>query len=294
LARLAAVVRAAYGVDGAIVPLDGGYDTAASVFRVGADYVLKVRDGQVYEPGVTQPTRLVEAGLAGVVAPVPTTDGRPWVEADGSALVLYPYVEGKIAGLNADQWQVFGTIVRRLHDSRPGDGLPVETYQPKWGGSWRTWDEARRVLVTTRQDEFIELIDTAESLADQVRVKNLPNVLCHADLHTYNVLVDEQGLLWLLDWDEVMLAPRERDLMFVLGGGISRDLVDTVAERNFMDGYGEFSPDTLALAYYRHAWAVQDIAGFGAAAATGDGDAARMLEGLFQPGQIVDLARRSR
>lgn len=91
-----------------------------------------------------------------------------------------------------------------------------------------------------------------------------------------------------------MLAPRERDLMFVLGGGISRDLVDTVAERNFMNGYGDADPDPLALTYYRHAWAVQDIASYGAAAAAGDLDAARMLESLFQPGQIVDLARQSR
>lgn len=126
-------MRPAYGIDGAVVPLEGGYDTAASVFRIGDDYVLKVRDGHVYEPGVTQPTRLVEAGLAGLLAPVPAIDGRAWVEADGSALVLYPYVEGQTAGLTADQWQLFGTMVRRLQGSQPGGGLPTESYQPKWG-----------------------------------------------------------------------------------------------------------------------------------------------------------------
>jgi spectinomycin phosphotransferase len=109
------------------------------------------------------------------------------------------------------------------------------------------------------------------------------------------VLVDAKSRLWLLDWDEVMLAPRERDLMFATEGGISRDLVDAVAERNFMAGYGSVDPDRLALSYYRHAWAVQDIADFGTAAANGHKDAARMLDGLFEPGQIiVDLAHRSR
>ena len=174
--------------------------------------------------------------------------------------------------------------------------LLVETYRPKWGGAWRTWDDARCVvpLIPDRQNEFGELIDTAEALAQEVRAKDLPNVLCHADLHTYNVLVDAAGSLWLLDWDEVMLAPSERDLMFVTEGGISRDLVDTVAERNFMAGYGSVDPDPLALSYYRHAWAVQDIADFGTEAADGDQDAARMLDGLFEPGRIVDLAHRSR
>lgn len=174
--------------------------------------------------------------------------------------------------------------------------LLVETYRPKWGGAWRTWDDARCVvpLIPDRQNEFGELIDTAEALAQEVRAKDLPNVLCHADLHTYNVLVDAAGSLWLLDWDEVMLAPSERDLMFATEGGIGRDLVDTVAERNFMAGYGSVDPDPLALSYYRHAWAVQDIADFGTEAADGDQDAARMLDGLFEPGRIVDLARRSR
>ncbi len=49
--------------------------------------------------------------------------------------------------------------------------------------------------------------------------------------------------------------------------------------------------DPALLAYYRCAWAVQDIADYGDRAAAGDPDAARMLAAVFEPGQIVDLAR---
>ena len=290
---LEAAVEQAYGVTGRLTPIEGGYDSAAAVYRLGADHVLKVRRGRPYEPGVTVPTALAEQGLRGVLAPVRTTDGRLWTSADGRALTLYPFVEGMTAAavdLTPDQWREFGTMVSRLHSAPPAKGLPVERYLPKWGGAERTWADARAVvpLLRDHRDTFAALIDAAEKLAADL--PELPQVICHADLHTYNLLVDRDGALWLLDWDEVMLAPRERDLMFVSGGGISRDLVTPEAEHAFATGYGLIEPHTEALRFYRLMWAVQDISDFGAQAAAGDSNAARMLAAVFEPGQIVDLA----
>lgn len=295
LAGLAGVVEAAYGVGGGLIPIEGGYDTAAAVYRLGADHVLKVRKGRPYLPGVTIPTALADQGLRGVLAPIRTTDGRLWTSYDGLALTLYQYVEGNTAaatGLTPEQWEEFGALVRQVHDSAArSDDLPTERYVPKWGGAEHTWNDARTVipLLEEHRDTFAALIDAAEKLAGEL--PELPMALCHADLHTYNLLVDPAGSLWLLDWDEVMLAPRERDLMFATGGGISRDLVTPEAERWFAAGYGPVELDDNALHYYRLAWAVQDIADFGMQAASGDRDAARMLAAVFQPGQIVDLTR---
>ena len=66
----------------------------------------------------------------------------------------------------------------------------------------------------------------------------------------------------------------------------------------FFDGYRETTVDPLALAYYRHAWAVQDIGGYGEQVFLepslddeARSHAARILTGLFDPGGIVELAR---
>jgi spectinomycin phosphotransferase len=121
-------------------------------------------------------------------------------------------------------------------------------------------------------------------------------VLCHADLHPWNVLVDETGQLWIGDWDEAVLAPRERDLMFVVGG-IGHGLVSPSDTASFLEGYGEITVDPTRLAYYRCAWAVQDIAAYGEQAllspAAGEATRRAAVEGfedLFAPGNIVDLA----
>src|SRR5207244_8410678 len=42
-----------------------------------------------------------------------------------------------------------------------------------------------------------------------------PYVICHADLHAANLLRDPAGHVFVIDWDEVMLAPKERDFIFV-------------------------------------------------------------------------------
>jgi spectinomycin phosphotransferase len=100
-------------------------------------------------------------------------------------------------------------------------------------------------------------------------------VLCHADLHTWNVLGDGDARLWLVDWDEAILAPRERDLIFVVGG-IARGLVRPGDTGRFFQGYGEAAIDPRLLAYYRAGWAVQDIAAYGEQVllAPGSGEAA--------------------
>jgi spectinomycin phosphotransferase len=121
-------------------------------------------------------------------------------------------------------------------------------------------------------------------------------VLCHADLHTWNVLVDAEQHLWIVDWDEAILAPRERDLMFVVGG-IGHGLVHPSDTERFFQGYGETSIDPDLLAYHRSAWAVQDIAAYGEQALLTPGVAEQSRHGavegfrdLFEPGNIADLA----
>jgi len=123
--------------------------------------------------------------------------------------------------------------------------------------------------------------------------------MCHADIHTANVLLDDDGRVWFVDWDEATLAPRERDLMFVVGG-ISATLVGPQEEAHFFAGYGPTAIDPLALAYYRYAWAVADIGAFGEEILFRPdlGAASRrvtldLLMGLFKPGEIVALAHAS-
>jgi spectinomycin phosphotransferase len=165
---------------------------------------------------------------------------------------------------------------------------PADPVAGELAGFWRA-----------HRDVIDWLIQRADASGPRLARGSFPRVMCHADLHTWNVLVDADRRLWLVDWDEAILAPRERDLMFVVGG-IARDLVRPGDTDRFFQGYGQASVDPRLLAYYRCAWAVQDIAAYAEEVllAPGRGEATRRaaLEGfmdLFAPGNIVDLAGAS-
>jgi spectinomycin phosphotransferase len=141
------------------------------------------------------------------------------------------------------------------------------------------------------------LVTRAEELGQQLARRVLPGVLCHGDIHTNNVLLDGHGAVWIVDWDDTVLAPKERDLMFVVGGGINRALVGPREEALFLQGYGARTLDSLALAYYRYAWAVSDIGAYGAEVVlrpdlgvVSRRAAVSAFLRLFEPGRIVDLA----
>ena len=121
-------------------------------------------------------------------------------------------------------------------------------------------------------------------------------MLGHADIHTGNVLVGQDQRIWIVDWDETVLAPRERDLMFVIGG-ISSKYVTPREEQLFRQGYGEVTVDQLALAFYRYAWAVSDISAFGETVLRRPdfSEQLRLAEvevfrSLFAPGNIVEIS----
>ncbi len=317
-----AALRAHYGIAGAVLTfLPIGNDAASFVYRAdaanGASYFLKARSGAGFSAAsLTVPYFLHNQGVPHVMAPLPAEGQALWVAVDGFALSLHPFVDARTAtdaGLTLDDWRALGATLRQVHASHlPPElarTLPQETFTPS---RRHVLDElADRLGKPAFDDPFhaalaefwrsragvIErVIERADRLGAQLRGEALPRVLCHADLHTWNVLVDADRHMWVVDWDEVILAPKERDLMFMVGG-IGRGLVQPEETERFLQGYGEPAIDRRALVYYRYAWAVQDIAAYAeqvlVSPDAGEPTRRAALQGfiaMFEPGDIVDIA----
>jgi spectinomycin phosphotransferase len=138
-----------------------------------------------------------------------------------------------------------------------------------------------------------QIVERSERLGAELRKIRLPEVLCHADIHTANLMIDEYGELHVVDWDQPIWAPKERDLVFVLGEGSQQ-------EGLFFDGYGTCEINQVALAYYRFEWVVQELGDYGERvfflADLGDktkAEAVRLFEALFSAGDVVEQAQQS-
>ncbi len=317
---LIACLGAAYGLPMAHVtflPLGADQDTA--VYRAdaadGATYFCKLRRGELFAPSVTVPHWLHAQGSAHVIAPYATHDGALWTRLEPFTVMVSPFVEGRDAvdaPLSARQMVEFGAATRQLHDAQlPAvlrQGIPRETYDPYWCDrvrmfqtivSERTFTEPFAAqtadLFQAHKVEIDHCVARAESLAETLARQSPASVLCHSDLHAWNILATVEGAFYIVDWDNLIYAPRERDLMFI---GAGHPVWNTPSEiAAFYEGYGPTPINRAALAYYRYDRIVQDIEAYAEALLlTNEGGADRpvMFEELasnFAPGGVLEAAR---
>jgi spectinomycin phosphotransferase len=324
-AIIQSILQTSYGLSNATLTfLPLGNDAASFVYKVGAehgkDYFLKVRTSDWFSaPSIAIPRFFYEHGIPHIITPLPTIDRALWVHEGDFYISMYPFVDARTAtdtGLSKQQWQALGAALRRIHTSQLPAELRQITRREAFVPSRRhvltnlqaalassePRDPLQRELAAfwrAREGELRALIDRTDTLGDQLRQASIPQVLCHADLHTWNVLVDTAQQMWIVDWDEIIMAPKERDLMFVIGG-IARGLVDPDETTSFLQGYGDATIDRRALAYYRYAWTVQEMGAYAEEVfflpELGEqvrGNALRSFIDVFEPGNIAAMAREA-
>lgn len=297
-----------------------GADPNTAVYRAtaadGAAYFVKLRTGAFDEITVTLPAWLAAQGIRQIIPPLATQDGRRWVALDSAALILYPFVtthNGYEIDLPARCWIEFGAALKQLHalplPLELRRHLPRERYASRWPQS------VRATLASAAGDIFHEpvavelaaflrgqtplireLVEQTEQLAQMLQAQPPANVLCHADLHAGNILIGADGAFYIVDWDNPILAPKERDLMFVGGAQGFRGHTPAQEARLFYQGYGATSIDARALAYYRFARIVEDIGIYCEQLLLSDAGGADRAQSLhylrsnFTPGGVIDRA----
>ena len=326
-ADLRAALRDGYGFDVERLDAEGeGADAAAWAWRAttidGRRLFVKLRR-EVRPAAILVPRHLVEIGFREVVAALPTVTGAAWLDIDGWTAVVMDLVDGETAirgRMDHGGWHRLGAFAAGLHAVHlPADLaalLRVEDFRSTMTGPARTIDErldgldpagldelsvAVRDRWIVERDTIRRIVERTDQLGDRIRARRSAAdpagfVVCHADFHAANVLVDRDGAIHVVDWDEVMLAPRERDLMFVRGSVVAGPVSDGDADA-FEAGYGRIEVDRERLAWYRLDWAVQDVAGYATQVLfepdrdpPGRPRARSRFEGQFGPGSQVAIA----
>jgi spectinomycin phosphotransferase len=300
-----------------------GADRNTAVYRVvatdGKPYFLKLRRGRFDETSVALPKFLSGLGLAQIIAPLPAKSGQLWASLDNYKTILSPFIEGRNGyevDLSDRHWVEFGATLKRIHAAELPPALTGrirwENYAPQGRKIVRAY--LRRAesevfdnllmadlatFLTDKRKELLNLVERAEQLAAVLQTQGREFVLCHSDLHAGNLLIEANQALYIVDWDEPILAPKERDLMYAGGAQGFRGHTPEQEEILFYQGYGQTQVDPIALSYYRYERIVQDIAVecdqiFSASGnGTDQEQAFEYLKSNFLPNNVIENARKT-
>ncbi|GAA1554543.1 phosphotransferase enzyme family protein [Kribbella lupini] len=288
----------------------GGADLAAEVWRADSQSRGGIRSYAVkWSGGGTDAGPLVSAELAGVLGvagPVRTRAGGLWSVRGGRRLTVAPWVDGESAaavGVSEEQWAAYGVLLAGVHSVEPSEELrrvlprlnPVNARMP---GLLRDLDArltGRRGEADAIEAELAELwLGHREAILRLLEAVDQPRgraVICHADPHLGNVIVGGDGVQ-LIDWDDAVLAPREQDLMFLLGGMGTLGPTTAVQLDAFFAGYGEVELDRVNLRYYRRARVQEEVGLWAEQVITGPDreQALEILRGVLGPGGLLRVA----
>jgi len=307
-------------VDVSFLPL--GADLNTSVFRVVTvdleTYFLKLRTGSFNDISLRLPEFFSQLGIRQIISPLPTKTEALRASLENYQVILYPFIIGD-NGFDVDlsdrQWIDFGGALQRIHTAAVPKVLSRQIPRWKLSGQWReslamiltrveneVYDDPLRqellAFLKLKRPVILDLIRQADWFATKLKNSTEPMALCHSDIHAGNILIEPEGPFFIVDWDDPIWAPKERDLMFI-GGGIGGAWNSNREETLFYEGYGPTQIDNNALIYFRYARIIEDLAIFieDISAAPGGGEdrkqSFRYLTSSFLPGRVIEIAYNS-
>jgi len=297
-----------------------GADSRTAVYRVlaedGTAYFMKLRR-KFNDVIVRVPVFLKESGVQEIIVPYETRSGQYWADFGEYKIILYPFIEGQDGferQLTDQHRRTLGAAFRKIHSAQIPpelkESIRKETFSPEWRDDMKSYQAqaAKKVFteptaaklaefMKSKQSEITRLIERSEQFVSKLQSKPLELVLCHTDIHGGNILISNTNELYIVDWDDPILAPKERDLMFI-GGGIDEIWKTKREEAVFYEGYGKMDINLSALAYYRYERVIEDLAVIcEQLLLTDEGGADRersygWFTSNFEPGSTIEIADR--
>ena len=298
-----------------------GADIGTVVYRLVADdgtvYFLKLRKG-FDEIVVRVPLFLRSQGIGEIIVPFETKSKQHWADFGKYKIILYPYIEEKNGfqmELTDHHKRQLGSALKAIHSTQLPPELkrliPKEAFSAQWREVVKSFQEQAEIIsfqesnaarlaqfIKSKRTEIDHLIERTEELASELQSKPSELVLCHTDIHGANILITQDNDLYIVDWDNPLLAPKERDLMFI-GGGIDNIWKTQQDIAVFYEGYGKVEIDLKVLAYYRYERIIEDLAAYGEQLLlTGEGGADReeayeRFTGNFEAGETIEIAEKT-
>jgi spectinomycin phosphotransferase len=225
------IITAEYGLHGVRITIAPRQFVAETYRVTTADeqtFFCKVVDKPLWIPKILGSLPVLDAihnvGFMRANYPIKTLSRALHVMRDGSLIVLFNFIEAQQSYTFDDA--AFGRLLGQVHalTHQIDADVPQERFFIKHADLFERKFDA--LLATKSDDEITEALQRVlrkheidirnhyamlQELSAQCRQMKIDVVITHGDAGG-NVLVKSPADLYLIDWDEILLAPVERDL----------------------------------------------------------------------------------
>ena len=171
---------------------------------------------------------IVQRAVADGGFPTPPVLHDGYEEALGGAFMIMPFATGRppMAGLGPGSLLSIPRLLRRLPVQLAEVALQLHMIDPqpiatalREAGVGGTGDgaDSRLNMIKAAAETSGAGFDRLLVWFDHRRPHDPPLVMCHGDLHPFNLLIDDAGNTTVLDWTNGELMPREFDVGFAAG-----------------------------------------------------------------------------
>ncbi len=180
-----------------------------------------------------------ESGLP-VSVPAAFDSGDTISVNDGIPFAAFPKISGRpLDPSGLGHWRKLGSLLARVHNAgelqkAPSRGTLLPNRQTR-----KDLDYIAQFaqIPKSKEAEFLNLAEQALKICEKAFERNPKIQRIHGDCHRQNIIVDEDGTISLIDFDDMLNGPPVQDLWMLLPDKPEncRDLIG-----DFIDGYRDF------------------------------------------------------
>ncbi len=235
-------------------------------------YFCKIHNGLMeYEKRFELTYKLFnDAGIKNITHPIKTKNNGLIFLLDKYPVALFNFIEGSNSNdqpLTEKQRFALGKLLGTIHQANKviGDYSIKEDF--KYGNIDRLLETLNKIdtylkdssvyksktakLLLENKDKILIRIKELEELGDKLRSQNIDFVICHSEPHAWNTMIDKTGEVYLIDWDDSLYAPKEKDLNMIKDDQVKLDGYKSVV--------GNFEINQEIIHYYQMEWNISEI-----------------------------------
>jgi len=240
--RLKGFIREKYGIQATgVSPAKRGYYGETWRMDAGSDsYFLKLdyfpRHQGLFQNSLAVIEYLCDRGIDFIGGVMKTHDGELYSHFNSAVLGVFDWIDGENVETDATKIPEYQMLCKIYPLAKPGFGIPTARFTDDMAtGFYKKWDQLQSpvalAMLEQHKQKFSHCAARLSHFAALCQKDTSDFYITHGDAGG-NFFVGSNGQNYIVDWDEVMYAPLERDAWVMCCRDWARELFNETLRQN--------------------------------------------------------------